>query len=82
MYSNEEDQFISNNRSILNQLHANNQLNHNNQHQNINSSRAQASFYPQCSQSSEEFSSPVPGSNKSNFTTSPPYPEFVNKFLI
>ena len=44
MYSKEEDQFISCNRFILNQLQANNQLNHSNQQQNINSWRAQASF--------------------------------------
>ena len=62
MYSNEEDQFITYNRFILNQLQANNQLNHNNQQQNVDSWKAQASFHPQCSQSSEEFSSPVPSS--------------------
>ena len=74
MYSKEEDQFTSYNRFILNQLQANNQLNHNNQQQSINSWRAQASFHPQCSQSSEEFSSPVPSSSGSNFTTSSPNP--------
>ena len=74
MYSNEEDQFISYNGFISNQLQANNELNHNNHQQNINSWKAQASLHLQCSQSSNEFSSPVPSSSSSNFTTSFPNP--------
>ena len=49
MYRNKEDQFISYNCFILNQLQAHKQLNHNNQQQNINSWRAQASFHPSLS---------------------------------
>ena len=65
---------ISYNGFILKQLQANNQLNHNNQQENINSWKAQAIFPPQCSQFSEEFSSPVPSSRRSNFTTLSPNP--------
>ena len=60
--------------SLPNQLQANNQLNHNNQQQNINSWRSQANFHPQYSQSSEEFSSPVPSPSRRNFTTLSPNP--------
>ena len=49
VYRNKEDQFISYNYFILNQLQAHKQLNHNNQQQNINSWRAQASFHPSLS---------------------------------